>query len=246
MSPSSPIFFESILFYNGQFPFLNLHLKRIEDLASNYRSEFRMSLGEFESLLRASLHKGSEQKLRLKLNIDGPRLRISCIESEIIFNHSFNQYLPIKLSIYPHYLKPLEKQSAWKYENPKIYKDSIAHAFENNASQSILINEHGEIVETSLSNFFYIIDEKIYTPPLHSGAVNGVFRRYLMSKVDIQERCLHLNELELINECFVTSAVRGIVGVYQIDTNDFLTCQIDRLKKDLAIETTIMHRLSDR
>lgn len=230
MNTNFPVFFESILYHKGQFPFLHLHLDRIQELALYLQVKFKITPIEFKNLLTAVLKENTEQKLRVKLKKDETKLEIISIESEFIYPYTFNHYPAIDLEIYPDYCKPQNGHSLWKYENPFIYRDSMEYAREKGKAQAILLNEKGDIVETSLSNFFYFIDDKLYTPPLGSGAVNGVFRRYIMSKTNVEERDLHSTQLNKVQECFVTSAVRGIIPVQSIGTINFPTSITERLR----------------
>lgn len=233
MSTNSIVFFESILYIGDRFPFLNLHLERILELAHVLKIEFTIKLDELEIRLREAILDNSEQKLRLKYKIYEDNLLIETIESQLTHPYSFQNYPSISLVVYPHYTKPQEILSRWKYENHHLYQDSIEFANQSGASQSIILNEKRDIVETSLSNFFYFIDNKLYTPPLSSGAVNGVFRRFLMSKYDIIEKKLHWDELKLIEEGFISSAIRGIVPVNKIDDFTYPTIRSDQMKIDL-------------
>lgn len=233
MNTNFPVFFESILYHKGQFPFLQIHLDRIQELALYLQVKFESTHVEFEKLLRAVLKKDTEQKLRVKLKLNKNKLEATSIESELIYPYTFNLYPAIALEIYPHYYKPQNGHSLWKYENPFIYQDSMEYAREKGKAQAILLNEKGDIAETSLSNFFYFIDDKLYTPPLGSGAVNGVFRRYIMSKTNVEERDLHSTQLNKVQECFVTSAVRGIIPVESIGSLNFPTSITERLRSSI-------------
>ena len=229
------VFFESILYIGDRFPFLNLHLERILELAHVLHIDFTIKLNELDLRLREAILDNSEQKLRLKFKIHEDKLLIDTIESQLTHPYSFQNYPSISLIVYPNYTKPQDILSRWKYENHHLYRDSIEFAHQSGASQSIILNEKRDIVETSLSNFFYFIDNKLYTPPLSSGAVNGVFRRYLMSKYDIIEKKLHCDDLKLIEECFVTSAVRGIICVSDIGDVSYSTEKVKKMKEKLSL-----------
>ena len=235
MSTNLPIFFESILYYQDQFPFLHLHLERIEELSNYYQVNFPMSEIEFENRLRATLKGVDEQKIRVKIKVHEDKLEIISAESEFILPYTFNHYPAIDLTMYPHYRKPLNGHSLWKYENPFIYQDSMEYARKEGASQAILLNENGNVVETSLSNFFYILQDKVYTPPLSLGAVNGVFRRFLISKMKMEERNLNFKDLNSMQECFVTSAVRGIVAVKSIEGFSYSTGKVKKMKENISL-----------
>jgi branched-subunit amino acid aminotransferase/4-amino-4-deoxychorismate lyase len=227
------VFFESILYIGDRFPFLNLHLERILELANVLHIDFTIKLDELDIRLREAIQESSEQKLRLKFKIHEDKLLIDTIESQLTHPYSFQNYPSISLVVYPYYTKPLEILSQWKYENHHLYQDSIKFANQSGASQSIILNAKKNVVETSLSNFFYFIDNELHTPPLSSGAVNGVFRRYLMSKYDIIEKKLHCDDLKHIQEGFVSSAIRGIVPVNKIDDFTYPTIRSDQMKIDL-------------
>jgi branched-subunit amino acid aminotransferase/4-amino-4-deoxychorismate lyase len=175
-----------------------------------------------KSKLEAALYqKEEEQKLRLQFDIRKSTLAIDIIETKPTRPFHFNVYPSIALVTYTDYTKPIDKLGQWKQYNKALYEDSI------------ILNKHREVVETSLSNFFYIIKGKVYTPPLSSGAVNGVFRRFLIQNIAIEEKTLCLNELNHIEACFISSAIRGIVPVYSIDGRRYSIEEIEQLRTEI-------------
>ncbi|RKY39828.1 MAG: aminodeoxychorismate synthase component I [Candidatus Omnitrophota bacterium] len=78
----------------------------------------------------------------------------------------------------------------------------------------IFRNEKDEITEGAISNLFVKLKGRYYTPPLSSGVLNGVYRRYLLGRrKDIQERVLRWEDIEKAEEVYLTNAVRGMVRV---------------------------------
>jgi branched-chain amino acid aminotransferase len=62
--------------------------------------------------------------------------------------------------------------------------------------------------------------EKIITPHLDSGCVNGVMRAYVISMLDdanFEEREVEAKELEEADEILLTNAVRGIQWVREFN-----------------------------
>ncbi len=234
MNPNRPYFFESILYRNSEFPLLTLHFQRISELADHLKLNLDFDIDSLKSRLEASLLiREHEQKLRLQFKIDGHNLAIDLIQTSATSPFYFQNYPATALVIYPDYTKPINKLGQWKQYNKSLYEDSIAFAQQSFASQSIILNRHGEVVETSFSNFFYIINGKVYTPPLSSGAVNGVFRRFLTQNMAIEEKSLYLNELNQIEACFISSAIRGIVPVYSIDGRRYSIEKIEQLRAQI-------------
>lgn len=155
MNPNPSYFFESILYHNSEFPFLALHFQRISELAYHLKLHLDFDTEVLKSKLEAALYqKEEEQKLRLQFKIDGHNLAIDLIQTAATHPFYFQNYPAIALVIYPDYTKPINKLGQWKQYNKSLYEDSIAFAQQSFASQSIILNRHGEVVETSLSNFF--------------------------------------------------------------------------------------------
>jgi branched-subunit amino acid aminotransferase/4-amino-4-deoxychorismate lyase len=231
MNPNPTYFFESILYRNSEFPLLRLHFQRISELADHLKLTLDFDIELLKSRLEAALYqKEEEQKLRLQFEIRELTLAIDIIETKATRPFHFNIYPSIALVTYTDYTKPTDKLGQWKQYNKALYEDSISFAQQFSASQSIILNKHREIVETSLSNFFYILKGKLFTPPLSSGAVNGVFRRFLIQNIAIEEKTLCLNELDKIEACFISSAIRGIVPVYSIDGRRYSIEEIEQLR----------------
>jgi branched-chain amino acid aminotransferase len=70
------------------------------------------------------------------------------------------------------------------------------------------------------SNFFYVLDGVLCTAG--RGILIGVTRQTVISiakehGIEVRYRALPLNELENIQEAFITSSSRGVVPVVQVD-----------------------------
>lgn len=237
MPHNNPVFFESILFYRNSFPLIDFHYQRIQELASFLHSEFTYSQEDFTTFLRGKTIGSEEQRLKFKFAVHDQQLIVTSVEAAYTRPHSYLNYPSIALAVYPIYKKPLMIEGKWKMENPNLYQDSILFAENKHCQQAIIINNKEEIVETSLSNLYYFINDTLYTTPLSSGAVHGVFRRYLMSQINIIEKPLNLKDLKFIQECFVSSAVRGIVPVHSIDGIPYLTAHTEDLRRIFRLRT---------
>jgi len=231
MSHNHPVFFESILFYRNSFPLIDFHYQRIQELSLFLQCEFAYSKENFIALLLSHTLGSEEQRLKFKFAIRDQQLIIESIEASFTRPNSYLNYPSIALTVYPKYRKPIAEEHKWKVENPNLYRDSILFAEHKNCQQALIINNREEIVETSLSNFYYFMGDTLYTTPLNSGAVNGVFRRYLMSETSIPEKALPLKDLKFIQECFVSSGIRGIVPVHSIDGISYPTYQTEDFRR---------------
>jgi D-alanine transaminase/branched-chain amino acid aminotransferase len=91
---------------------------------------------------------------------------------------------------------------------------------EKNADD-ILYHHNGYISECPRSNFFIINKENILVTPKEK-ILHGITRKKVIDIVkklgiEIQERDIHLNEIENANEAFITSSTKRILPVVKID-----------------------------
>lgn len=94
----------------------------------------------------------------------------------------------------------------------------------------VLLNERGEVSECTSANIFAAFGDTAVTPPLSSGCLPGVTRELLLEEIRvpglrIEERTLHLEDLEAADEVFITSSTRDLLAVREIEglsvrTND--------------------------
>lgn len=94
------------------------------------------------------------------------------------------------------------------------------------------VNSDGEIAEATWANIFLIGRTgdlvEIATPPAASGLLLGVVRRRVCellhtAKIPVTERVVTIDELPRFDEAFVTSSIRGLVPVSQIDKHRLQT-----------------------
>jgi branched-chain amino acid aminotransferase len=86
----------------------------------------------------------------------------------------------------------------------------------------VLLNERGEVSECTAANIFTLKGDKVLTPPLSSGCLEGVTRGVLMeiasdAGTSVVEQTLRLEDLYSSDEVFITSTNRNVIGVKEID-----------------------------
>jgi branched-chain amino acid aminotransferase len=85
----------------------------------------------------------------------------------------------------------------------------------------VLLNERGEVAECTAANIFIVKGDKVLTPPLSSGCLEGVTRGILMevaadAGTSVVEQTLRLEDLYAADEVFVTSTNRNVIAVKEI------------------------------
>ena len=98
---------------------------------------------------------------------------------------------------------------------------AVAEAHREGFDEVVLLNERGEVSECTAANIFAVKKDKVVTPPLNSGCLEGVTRGVLMeiasdAGTSVVEQTLRLDDLYAADEVFVTSTNRNVIGVREI------------------------------
>jgi len=100
-------------------------------------------------------------------------------------------------------------------------------AQENDFQNAILINERKELVGATDSNLFLIKQNKIITPSLESGCINGIIRKKVLEhfrksegKV-VEETAVSPFELLKVDEVFLTNSIVGIQSIDKYRKKNF-------------------------
>jgi para-aminobenzoate synthetase / 4-amino-4-deoxychorismate lyase len=73
----------------------------------------------------------------------------------------------------------------------------------------LLVNERGELTESTIASLVLRLDGALWTPPLASGLLPGVFRAALLARGEVRERVLHPGDLDRAEEVWLVNSVRG-------------------------------------
>ncbi len=101
---------------------------------------------------------------------------------------------------------------------------AVAEAAKEGFDEVVMLNERGEVAECTSANIFAVKNEKILTPPLNSGCLEGVTRGILMeiapeAGVSVVEQALRPEDLYSADEVFISSTNRNLISVSEIAGN---------------------------
>jgi branched-chain amino acid aminotransferase len=94
---------------------------------------------------------------------------------------------------------------------------ALLRAEKAGASEALLVNEQGRLVEGARSNLLVVLDGGIYTPPLEDGCLPGTVRRRLLEAGTIAERPLRLEDLERARGILLTNSLVDVLPVGRLD-----------------------------
>ncbi|HEU0015961.1 MAG TPA: aminodeoxychorismate synthase component I [Longimicrobium sp.] len=99
--------------------------------------------------------------------------------------------------------------------DPLLYhKTTRRDAYERRAASRpdcddvLLMNERGELTESTIANLVVRLDGVLWTPPLECGLLPGVMRADLLARGEIRERVLYAADLARAEEIWLVNSVR--------------------------------------
>ncbi len=100
--------------------------------------------------------------------------------------------------------------------NPFLYHKTTrrdlyeaARARHPDAGDVLLVNDRGEVTESTVANVVALVDGQWVTPPVDAGCLPGIHRQVLLAKGEVVERPLPLADLRAAAEVALVNSVRG-------------------------------------
>lgn len=98
------------------------------------------------------------------------------------------------------------------------YLDSlIARELTRGTDEAIRLDADGHVCEGAMSNVFLVEADRVITPALGTGALAGVTRAQVIGLARAHEEVVTVERLRRADEIFMTSAIRSVCGVVELD-----------------------------
>jgi len=81
----------------------------------------------------------------------------------------------------------------------------------------LLVNERGEVTESTIANVVVEITGRRWTPPLACGLLPGVLRAELLHTGEVEERVLTMEDVRGADALWLVSSLRGWRGAVLVD-----------------------------
>lgn len=207
---------EALLLLRGRYPLLELHLARLGRSAAHFG--FALD-GDVEAALREALaalartHPSGRHKVRLMLARDGtltaeaapiadsrggggrrPRLRVGFARAPVASGDEFLLH---------------------KTTRRGVFEAALASACSGTGGADgpgcddvLLVNERGEVTESTRANLVLRLGGELLTPPLTSGLLPGVFRERLLARGIVREQVLFPADVLRAEKVWLVNSVR--------------------------------------
>lgn len=147
-----------------------------------------------------------------------------------------NQY---EVDLYKDYYVAKHLLSSIKTTNKIINITASIFAKENGLDNCLLINENKNIIEALQGNLFMLVDNKLITPPISEGCLNGIMRKQIINIVKkmpnmvVAEEPISPFELQKASELFITNVIKGIQPITRYRKTEYKTDFANKLLKEL-------------
>lgn len=127
--------------------------------------------------------------------------------------------------------------SSIKSTNKMVNITGSIFANENGFDNCLLLNNSKNVVESLNGNIFMLINNKLITPPISEGCLNGVMRKQILElakkieNLEITEEVVSPFDLQKADELFITNVIKGIQPITKYRKKTFET----KLAKELLV-----------
>ncbi|MHB1049352.1 MAG: aminodeoxychorismate synthase component I [Bacteroidota bacterium] len=197
---------ETIL-WDKEYIFLEEHFSRLRDSAEYFGYPFdRTAILTHLNIAAQKFSAGNTYRIRLLVGSDGvPRTETAVLgvktNSDVI-------------RIAEEHTDSSDRFLYHKTTFRELYNRYRKRADEERIADYIFLNERNEITEGCITNIFIEKNGRLYTPPLSSGTLNGIYRQHMLSTVkNAQEKILTLDDVRHADEVYICNSVRGMQKV---------------------------------
>ena len=222
-------FFETIIVVNNKIFNFKMHSKRIKKSLNLLCLEFDFCEEKIKNNILLLTKKNKINSASVKLvffrNSEGryfPKtnncsMLLSCKNNKpnfLLNDVRINTFYDIKKSI--------NILSSLKSLNSLTYVMSAISAKKQGYDEAIIFNEKNFVIETTSSNLFFVLNNKLFTPHLNQGCVEGTMRELIINNFNVKEIKVKMDDLINSQEIILTNSlcIRSVTELNGIPLNN--------------------------
>ncbi|WP_104000646.1 aminotransferase class IV [Flavobacterium urumqiense] len=221
--------FETVKIINNKILFLEDHYFRLMASMRVVRMEIPMNFTmeyleeQILSLVKNnSLSDSSRARITVYRNDGGYYLPSNnsisfLIHTVALENASYSiEQKEYEVDLYKDFYVTKQLLSSIKTTNKIINITGSIYAHENGLDNCILLNDSKNVVEALQGNIFMLIGNRLITPPVSEGCLNGVMRKQILGlarrieDLEVVEEVISPFDLQKADELFLTNVIKGI------------------------------------
>lgn len=232
--------FETLKIVNGKILFLEDHYFRLMSSMRVIRMEIPMDFTmEYleEQILTLVKNNNIESSSRARITVcrnDGgyylpQNNTVSFLIQAVLLETK--EYLlnegQYEVDLYKDFYVTKQLLSSIKTTNRLINVTGSIYANENGLDNCILLNDSKNVVEALQGNIFMVNGNRLSTPPVSEGCLNGVMRKQILglakkiNGIEVVEEIISPFDLQKADELFVTNVIKGLQSITKYRKKEF-------------------------
>lgn len=124
-----------------------------------------------------------------------------------------------EVDLFKDFYVPRQLLSTIKSTNKSVNIAGSIFAHENGYQNCLLINDAKNVIEALQGNLFMLTGDKLVTPPVSEGCLNGVMRKQVLEiakkteGLEVSETPISPFDLQKADELFITNVIQGIQSI---------------------------------
>ena len=205
------VLFETLRVRNGQAEYAEEHLARLQQSIAvlGFKVSANISAEEIQRFAREYSHPEKIYSLRIFATQNGAQL--ACEEYSPLPAQKYCAGVVLQRAQHPNL-----SRAAHKFWQRPAYNE-LLQAAQAQACDDALLCDGDELLETTTSNFFMVLDNKMIVPP-RGKRLLGVMEKIFLQKSGMLVRAEKiLWPLPTAAQCYISSSLKGVVPVAKID-----------------------------
>lgn len=146
---------------------------------------------------------------------------------------------PYEVDLFKDFYVTKQLLSTLKSTNRMVQITGSIFAHENGLQNCLLVNDEKNVVEALQGNLFMLTGNKLITPPVADGCLNGIMRKQVLELakkiegLEVAEASISPFDLQKADELFITNVIRGIQPITKYRKKEFISVMASELLKRL-------------
>ncbi len=234
--------FETVKIIDAKILFLEDHYFRLMSSMRVVRMEIPMNftMEYFEKqIIDLAKAKNLENSARARITVfrneGGYYLPVNNTVSFLINAESLENKLysidqkEYQVDLYTDFYVTKQLLSSIKTTNKILNVTASIYANENDLDNCLLLNDSKNVVEALQGNVFMLKGNKLITPPISEGCLNGVMRKQILAlakkieNLEVVEEIISPFDLQKADELFITNVIKGIQPISKYRKKEYAT-----------------------
>ncbi|NRT15287.1 branched-chain amino acid aminotransferase [Flavobacterium sp. 28A] len=240
--------FETVKIVNSKVLFLEDHYFRLMASMRVVRMEIPMNftMEYFEEQIislvtRNNIANSSRARITVYRNDGGYYLPLTnevsyLIHASVIDEVSYSVEKQVyEVDLFKDFYITKQLLSSIKTTNRLLNTTASIYAHENGLDNCLLLNDAKNVVEAIQGNVFMVLGNKLITPPVSEGCLNGVMRKQILALakkiegLEVVEEIISPFDLQKANELFITNVIKGVQSITKYRKKEFITTVAQQL-----------------